>query len=164
MNQANEKDNVIDMYPRRKIGFTPLEHQTKIYDIERYLENIVKKLIKLGETEEVKKYQKELLFFIDKYKENPYSQFGYALFILTQPEDSEYRYQVARGYVEHGLSIDEKNIDGINLNLRIFSYLIREDKKYLSGAKKFIKEQLEITPDNSDLIIYLKNLEEEYDN
>ena len=157
-------DKVIYIEPKEKIGFRPLEYQTKIYDIERYLENIVKKLIKLGETEEVKKYQKELFFFIDKYKENPYSQFGYALFVLTQPEDSEYRYQIAKGYVEHGLSIDEKNVDGINLNLRIFSYLIKENRKYIAGAKKFINEQLEITPNNSDLIIYLQDLEEEDDN
>jgi len=157
-------DKVIYIEPKEKIGFRPLEYQTKIYDVEKYLESIVKRLIKFGETEEVKKYQKELLIFIDKYKENPYSQFGYALFVLTQPEDSEYRYQIAKGYVEHGLSIDEKNVDGINLNLRIFSYLIKENRKYIAGAKKFINEQLEITPNNSDLIIYLQDLEEEDDN
>ena len=50
-------DKVIYIEPKEKIGFRPLEYQTKIYDVEKYLESIVKRLIKFGETEEVKKYQ-----------------------------------------------------------------------------------------------------------
>ena len=161
MNLTDNVDNIVYIIPKRKIGFTQADYQTKIYNVGEYLENLVKNLIRKDEPSEINKSMERLFFFIDRYPENPYSQFGYALFILTQQEDSEYRYQIAREYVEHGLCIDEKNVDGIDLNIRIFSYLIKIDKKYISEAKKFIKKQLEITPDNSELITYLKNIEEE---
>ena len=153
-------DNVIDIKPRKKIGFISQNQEAKVFNIENYLEKLVKNIIKKEMSSEISKYRKELCFFIDAYKENSYSQFGYALFILTQPEYSQenFKYNMALAHINNGLELDENNLHGIELGIRVHSYLIIEDEKYLKGAEEFVKEYLEVYPDNQELKKYLEEL------
>ena len=153
-------DNVIDIKPRKKIGFISQNQEAKVFNIENYLEKLVKNIIKKEMSSEISKYRKELCFFIDAYKENAYSQFGYALFILTQPEYSQenFKYNMALAHINNGLELDENNLHGIELGIRVHSYLIIEDEKYLKGAEEFVKEYLEVYPDNQELKKYLEEL------
>lgn len=156
-------DNVVHIEPKRKIGFVSPNQNAKIISIEERLENLVKNLIKKEESSEISKHRKELYSFIDKYKENAYSQFGYALFILTQPEynQEKFKYNMALAHINNGLELDENNLHGIELGIRVFSYLIVEDEKYIKEAEEFVEEYLEVYPDNQDLINYLKELKGE---
>ena len=156
----NLADNVIPLTPKRKIGFIPQNQEAKVFNIENYLEKLVKNIIKKEMSSEISKYRKELCFFIDAYKENAYSQFGYALFILTQPEYSQenFKYNMALAHINNGLELDENNLHGIELGIRVHSYLIIEDEKYLKGAEEFVKEYLEVYPDNQELKKYLEEL------
>jgi|SRR3989338_5312175 len=153
-------DNVIHIKPRKKIGFISQNQEAKVFNIENYLEKLVKNIIKKEMSSEISKYRKELCFFIDAYKENAYSQFGYALFILTQPEYSQenFKYNMALAHINNGLELDENNLHGIELGIRVHSYLIIEDEKYLKGAEEFVKEYLEVYPDNQELKKYLEEL------
>ena len=163
MNLTEDSNNVIPLTPKRKIGFIQQNQEAKVFNIENYLENLVKKLIKKEVSSEINRYRKELCFFIDAYKKNAYSQFGYALFILTQPEYSQenFKYNMALAHINNGMELDENNLHGIELGIRVFSYLIIEDAKYLGEAEKFVEEYLEVYPDNQDLIKYLKELKGE---
>jgi len=163
MNLTEDSNNVIPLTPKRKIGFIQQNQEAKVFNIENYLENLVKKLIKKEVSSEINRYRKELCFFIDAYKKNAYSQFGYALFILTQPEYSQenFKYNKALAHINNGMELDENNLHGIELGIRVFSYLIIEDAKYLGEAEKFVEEYLEVYPDNQDLIKYLKELKGE---
>ena len=153
-------DNVIHIKPRKKIGFIPQNHVAKVFDMEDYLENLVMNLIKKEMSSEIGRHRKELCFFIDAYKENAYSQFGYALFILTQPEYSQenFKYNMALSHINNGLELDENNFHGIELGIRVYSYLMIEDEKYIREAEEFVEEYLEVYPDNQELMGYLKEL------
>ena len=160
MNLTEDSNNVIPLTPKRKIGFIQQNQEAKVFNIENYLEKLVKNIIKKEMSSEISKYRKELCFFIDAYKENSYSQFGYALFILTQPEYSQenFKYNMALAHINNGLELDENNLHGIELGIRVHSYLIIEDEKYLKGAEEFVKEYLEVYPDNQELKKYLEEL------
>lgn len=128
--------------------------KAKIISIEYYLENIVKNLLDKP-IEEFDKYEESIYHLFSRYPDNIYGYIGMATNSLVLGA-----YPAAIYYIENALKKDKANKDAITIKTEImYSTLIanpniitlnllKDHKNPVDYVNDFIKEALEVHPNN----------------